>query len=59
MKFFVKTAISAKTNTPYTGLYVTDGFITKPVSFDIEVLLLVTGLTLRDLRGLPVGEIEI
>lgn len=55
MKFFVKVATS-KAGAKYHALCVERCGIEKVVSFDIEIILLVSGLDLVSLYGLAMGK---
>lgn len=55
MKFFIKVA-NSKAGTRYHALCVERFGIEKAVSFDIEAILLVSGLTIGELYGLPIGK---
>lgn len=54
MKFCIKKA-TAKSGRNYTALVVIRNGIEKVVTFDIEVILLVSGLTVEGLYNLPIG----
>lgn len=55
MKFFVKVA-NSKTGAKYHALVVERWGIEKTLTFDIEVILLISGLSMADLYGLPMGK---
>lgn len=55
MKFYVKVA-TAKSGAKYHALCVERCGIEKVVSFDIEVILLVSGLGMVELYNLPLGK---
>jgi hypothetical protein len=55
MKFYIKVA-NSKVGNKYHALIVERYGIEKAVTFDIEVILLVTGMSMGDLYGLPLGK---
>jgi hypothetical protein len=55
VKFYIKVA-NSKGGNKYHALCIERYGIEKAVSFDIEVLLLVSGLSMADLYGLPMGK---
>ena len=54
MNFYIKVA-NSKTGARYCALVVERSGIERVVTFDIEAILLITGMTLVALRGLPLG----
>lgn len=55
MKFYVKVA-TAKSGAKYHAIIVERYGIEKTVTFDIEVILLISGMSMQELYTLPLGK---
>jgi hypothetical protein len=55
MNFYIKVANSKQGN-KYHALVVERFGIEKAISFDTEVILLISGMSMQDLYGLPMGK---
>lgn len=55
MKFFIKVA-NSKAGSKYHALVVERWGIEKTLTFDIEAILLVSGLSMAEIYGLPMGK---
>lgn len=55
MNFYIKVA-NAKSGAKYHALVVERYGIEKTVTFDIEVILLISGLSMQDVYTLPLGK---
>lgn len=55
MKLFIKVA-NSKAGSKYHALVAERWGIEKTLTFDIEAILLVSGLSMADLYGLPMGK---